>query len=253
MLSKFYDLEGAIVFITGGGSGIGATLVSAFVEQGALVTFVSISSEPAISLCDAVESEHGVRPTFIQCDIRDIAALKTAIASVESSQGSIDILINNAADDTRHSVTDYTVEDWDNSINTNLRPHFFSAQAVISGMQEKQKGSIINIGSNASLLGLPHYPSYVAAKAGIVGLTRALAREVGQHNIRVNALIPGWVMTARQRRDWATPEAVEECIGRQCLKKLVREEDVAQSALFLGSNASAMITGQSIIVDGGRA
>lgn len=253
MLSQFNDLKGTTVFITGGGSGIGAALVSSFTQQGANVAFVSITEPPALSLCEQVESEFGLRPMFIQCDIRDIIALKAAILEIESSLGQIDVLINNAADDTRHSIVNYSVDDWDNSINTNLRPHFFSAQAVFPGMKKKKKGSIINIGSNSSLLGLPDYPSYVAAKAGIVGLTRALAREIGEHNIRVNALIPGWVMTERQKRDWATPEAVQECIRRQCLKRLITEEDIAQSALFLASDASAMITGQSLVVDGGRA
>jgi len=252
-MSTFDGLNSRTVFITGGGSGIGAALVSSFAAQGAKVAFVSLAESPARELCESVETALGVTPLFIPCDIRDIDGLKAAISEVELRLGTIDVLINNAADDTRHSVEDYSVEDWDNSINTNLRPHFFSAQAVVPGMKQKQRGSIINIGSNSSILGLPDYPSYVAAKAGIVGLTRALARDMGQHNIRVNALIPGWVMTERQKRDWATPEAVEECISRQCLKRFVSEEDIAQSALFLASDASAMITGQSIVVDGGRA
>jgi NAD(P)-dependent dehydrogenase (short-subunit alcohol dehydrogenase family) len=136
-------------------------------------------------------------------------------------------------------------------MNTNLRPHFFTAQACLADMKE-HGGSIINLGSNSAILGLAGYASYVTAKAGIIGLTKALARELGPHEIRVNALIPGWVLTDRQRELWATPEAVEECLAQQSLKRTISEEDVSNSALFLASDASAMITGQSLIIDGGR-
>jgi NAD(P)-dependent dehydrogenase (short-subunit alcohol dehydrogenase family) len=134
----------------------------------------------------------------------------------------------------------------------NLRPHFFTAQAARQGMKSSGGGSIINMGSNSSLLGLAGYPAYVAAKAGIVGLTKALARELGTSNIRVNALLPGWVMTERQRDLWVTPEALQECLSQQCLKSTLSGVDVAQAALFLASNASAMISGQALVVDGGR-
>lgn len=251
MFAQYSDLEDTVVFITGGGSGIGASLVHTFARQGAKVAYVSIQKEKPVE--DPTAEATKYTPLFIRCDIRDISALTASIRQVEKDLGSIDVLINNAADDRRHSIENYSVDDWDNSLNTNLRPHFFSAQAVLEGMKSKQCGSIINVGSNSSLLGLPDYPSYVAAKAGIVGLTKALAREIGRYNIRVNALIPGWVMTEKQKRKWATPEAVQECLNRQCLKRLITEPDIADAALFLASSASSMMTGQSLIIDGGRA
>jgi len=251
-LSTYTDLQDAAIFITGGGSGIGAAFVEAFIEQGAKVAFVSLDSEDAEQRCNLIEAKYGVRPFFQPCDITDIEHLKACIAAAEARHGSTDVLINNAARDTRHSLETFSPEDWDNSLNTNLRPHFFTAQAVVAGMKDKGRGSIINVGSNSALLGLSGYPAYVTAKAGILGLTKALARELGSHNIRVNSLIPGWVMTERQKRLWVTPEALQECLDQQCLKTTISEADVANSALFLASTASAMITGQSLIIDGGR-
>jgi NAD(P)-dependent dehydrogenase (short-subunit alcohol dehydrogenase family) len=248
----YTDLKDAAIFITGGGSGIGAAFVEAFIKQGAKVAFVSLDSDDAEQLCDAIETRHGRRPFFQQCDITDIDRLKDCIAAAEDWNGKTDVLINNAARDTRHRLEEFSPDDWDNSLNTNLRPHFFTAQAVAGSMKANNRGSIINVGSNSALLGLGGYPAYVAAKAGIIGLTKALARELGPNNIRVNCLIPGWVMTERQKRLWVTPEALQECLDQQCLKTTISEDDVANSALFLASMASAMITGQSLIIDGGR-
>lgn len=247
----YKDLEGTTVFITGGGSGIGASFVDAFVNQGANVAFVSLTAEPAEALCDRVEKKYGVRPLYIQCDIRDVDALQSAVERARAEFGAIRVLINNAARDARHDLESYSADEWDDSMNTNLRPHFFAAQACLSDMKERG-GSIINLGSNSAILGLAGYASYVTAKAGIVGLTKALARELGPYDIRVNALIPGWVLTDRQKELWATPEAVEECLALQSLKRTISEEDISNSALFLASDASGMITGQSLIIDGGR-
>lgn len=248
----FPDLKDQVIFITGGGSGIGAGFVSAFAAQGAKVAFVSLTPAPAESLCEQVAQAGHHRPMFIPCDIRDIESLQAAVATVESEIGNIDVLINNAARDDRHRLEEFSPSDWDDSINTNLRPHFFTSQAVAQSMKEKGGGSIINVGSNSALLGLSGYPTYVTAKAGIVGLSKALARELGTDNIRVNCLIPGWVMTERQKQLWATPEAVAECLDQQCLKSTITEDDVSNLALFLASSASKMITGQSMIIDGGR-
>lgn len=249
--SSYPDLAGATVFITGGGSGIGAGFVAAFAQQGARVAFVSLTAGPALEVCDEVEKATGSRPLFIQCDIRDVAALRDAVAAARDAFGPVSVLINNAARDTRHGIDDFSVEEWDDSLNTNLRPHFFTAQAVLDDMRERG-GSVVNLGSNSAILGLGGYPSYVAAKAGIMGLTKALARELGPQNVRVNALIPGWVMTERQRERWVTPEAIERCLAEQSLKRTIEVEDVCAPALFLASRASAMITGQMLIVDGGR-
>ncbi len=251
-LCNYSDLEGSSVFITGGGSGIGAAFVRAFIKQGAKVAFVSLDAENAGALCDDIENETGQRPLFQQCDINNIKTLKTCIETASEQLGGIDVLINNAARDTRHTLDDLSEDDWDQSLNTNLRPHFFTAQAVVESMRSKGHGSIINVGSNSSMLGLSGYPAYVAAKAAIIGLSKALARELGPDNIRVNTLIPGWVMTERQKRLWVTPEALEECLAQQCLKSTISEEDCANSALFLASKASAMITGQALIIDAGR-
>jgi NAD(P)-dependent dehydrogenase (short-subunit alcohol dehydrogenase family) len=251
--TKYADLSGKTVFITGGSSGIGAHLTFAFASQGANVAFVSLDAELGARFCDAVAVTLGRKPFFQACDITDVDALKNSIANVADKYGVINVLINNAARDDRHDVGNLQVEDWDTSLNTNLRPHYFTAQAVVAGMRAAGAGSIINLGSNSANLGLAGYPAYVTAKAGIVGLTRALARELGPHNIRVNTLIPGWVMTARQTALWVTPAGLAHCLAEQCLKSTLNGEDIAETALFLASTASRMITGQSIVVDGGRA
>ena len=249
---QFHDLKGQTVFITGGGSGIGAAFTRAFSLQGAKVGFVSLRQEPAERLCDEIEQLAASRPFFIRCDIRDIDALQEAMVEVRTVLGPISVLVNNAARDTRHRLESMTVDEWDNSLNTNLRPYFFTAQAVQQDMTALGYGSIINLGSNSANLGLAGFPAYVASKAAIVGMTKALARELGASNIRVNTLIPGWVLTERQKELWVTEEALAECLQQQCLKTTVTEENIAHTALFLASNASTMITGQSIIVDGGR-
>ncbi len=247
------DLRGKTVFVTGGGSGIGAYLVHAFAMQGANVGFVSMPDDPGAALCEAIVEVSGARPMFVPCDLRDIAALRAAIAEVVAAFGPIGVLVNNAARDDRHTLDSLDVAGWDDALDVNLRPHFFTAQAVAAGMRAAGGGAIVNLGSNSALLGLTGYPAYVTAKAAILGLTRALARELGGDGIRANALIPGWVLTRRQRALWATPEAVAGCLEQQCLKRSVRAEDIAHSALFLASNtAAASITGQALVVDGGR-
>ncbi len=252
-LPQFSDLKGKTVFITGGGSGIGAFFTAAFALQGANVGFVSLTRDSAVRLCDSIEEQTGLRPFYVQCDIRDIDALKSAIGKVKQQYGGIDVLINNAARDTRHTVESFTVQDWDDSIQTNLRPQFFAVQAVVPEMKAASAGSIINVGSNSFNLGLSGYPTYVTAKGGIVAMTRALARELGPDNIRVNTLIPGWVLTERQKRLWLNDEDLQACLDQQSLKTAMNGWDMASPALFLASTASAMMSGQEMIVDGGRA
>lgn len=250
-IASYEDLAGRAVLITGGASGIGAEFVRAFAEQGAKVAFISLPSDPGEQLSDDVEEATGHKPLFLPCDVSDTDALQSAVADAREALGPISVLVNNAARDDRHTLEGLTEDDWDKSLSINLRPHFFTAQACLQDMKSGG-GSIINLGSNSANLGLAGYPAYVAAKAGIVGLTKALARELGPHAIRVNALIPGWVMTERQKELWATHEAVEECLSAQSLKRTISESDIANAALFLASDASAMMTGQSLIVDGGR-
>ncbi|WP_205828096.1 SDR family NAD(P)-dependent oxidoreductase [Microbulbifer sp. SH-1] len=251
-ITPYWDLEGKRVFITGGGSGIGAYLTAAFALQGARVSFVSLRDAPAAQLCDQIEAKTGQRPHYSLCDIRDLAALEQAMADAVAAMGGLDVLVNNAARDTRHSIDSLTPEQWDDSLNTNLRPQFFAMQWAAREMEKSGAGSIVNLGSNSANLALAGYPAYVTAKTAIVGLTRAAARELGVKGIRVNALIPGWIMTERQKRLWVTEEALQECLAEQSLKFPIQGEDLVESALFLASRASRAITGQQLIVDGGR-
>ena len=245
----FHDLAGASVFITGGGSGIGAALTEGFLAQGAKVAFVQRSDSAAF--CDEMAAKHGTRPLYIPCDITDIPALQTAIAQAAAAHGPITVLVNNAANDTRHQLADYTPADWDQSLNTNLRPHFFTAQAVAPGMATAGGGAIINFSSISYMMGNGIYPAYVTAKAAITGLTRGLARELGPQNIRVNALMPGWVLTDRQMALWAKPEALAHHLSLQCLPEHLHAGDIVDATLFLASKASRMMTGQALVIDGG--
>lgn len=252
MTPHYPDLNDSVTFITGGGAGIGAAFVQAFHAQGAKVAFVSLPDEAIEAPVEALMQGEERPPLYIPCDVRDVEALQAAIRKTETELGPIDTLINNAARDDRFDLQDYSVDDWNNSLNTNLRPHFFTVQAVLPSMQARGRGSIINMGSNAANLGLAGFAAYVTAKSGIAGLTKALAREVGVSNVRVNAIVPGWVMTERQKKLWASEEKIESCLNDQSIKRLTSVEDIANGALFLASSAAAMITGQSLVIDGGR-
>ncbi|MEL6600690.1 MAG: SDR family oxidoreductase [Pseudomonadota bacterium] len=247
--ATFHDLHGASVFVTGGGAGIGASLTEGFLMQGARVGFVQRSD--ATGFCDEMEAKHGQRPLFIQCDITDVAALQAAISQTAEAHGTIKVLVNNAANDTRHSTAEYSVEAWDKGMAVNLRPQFFAAQAVVEGMKAIGGGSIVNFSSISYMMGNAGYPGYVASKAGITGLTRGLAREFGPDKIRVNALMPGWVLTDRQMELWADPESLAAHLERQCLKEHLAPRDIVDATLFLASEASRMMTGQGMVVDGG--
>ena len=249
--ATFHDLAGASVFITGGGSGIGASLTEGFLAQGAKVGFVQRSD--ASDFAAEMGEKYGNAPVFKQCDITDVAALQGAMADVAAQNGAITVLVNNAANDTRHTLDDYTPDQWDAGMNVNLRPHFFTAQAAAPAMRAAGGGAIINFSSISYMMGNAGYPGYAAAKAGITGLTRGLARELGPHNIRVNALMPGWVLTERQMELWASPEALAAHLARQCLPEHLAPQDIVDATLFLASKASRMMTGQAMVVDGGVA
>ena len=249
--ATFHDLAEKSVFITGGGSGIGAALTEGFLEQGANVAFVQ-RSDSAEFVAD-MGRKHGRAPLFVQCDITDVAALQAAIAQAAEVNGAITVLVNNAANDTRHTLDDYSPEQWDAGMNVNLRPHFFTTQAVAPAMKKAGGGSIINFSSISYMMGLAGFPAYVASKAAITGLTRGLARELGPENIRVNALMPGWVLTERQMKLWATEEALAAHMERQCLKEHLNSRDIVDATLFLASNTSRMMTGQALVIDGGVA
>ncbi|MER8595112.1 SDR family oxidoreductase [Mesorhizobium sp. M0323] len=249
--ARFADLEGASVLITGGGSGIGAALTEGFVRQGAKVAFIDIADRPSVALADRLDKELGRRPLYLKTDIRDIEALRLSAAKAAKAHGDVTVLINNAAQDDRHAVEDVTVEFWDNNHAINLRPHFFSAQAVAPGMKRAGGGSIINFTSTSFLINHPDMPAYTAAKAGIVGLTKGLAGKLGVDGIRVNAIAPGWVITERQRKLWVTEEALAAHVAKQCIKEVMQPEDIVGTVLFLASDASRMLTAQMLIVDGG--
>ncbi len=246
------DLANSCVFITGGASGIGKALVQAFHQQGAKVAFIDNQIGLAEALCLELSAGPNPAPFFQYCDVTDITALQHCIAETSRQFGPIQVLINNAGSDQRQQFSALTAAEWQQSLNINLTPHFFTAQAVASGMKALQKGSIINLSSNSAMLGLTGYPAYVAAKAAILGLSKSLARELGPAGIRVNSLVPGWVLTEKQQRLWATPEALAECLAQQALKQHIAEQDIAAAALFLASDASRMMTGQALVIDGGR-
>tara|TARA_R110002096_G_scaffold47539_11_gene126729 strand:+ start:2207 stop:2980 length:774 start_codon:yes stop_codon:yes gene_type:complete len=243
------DLAGASVFITGGGSGIGAALTEAFLRQGAKVAFVQRSDASAFA--DDMARKTGNRPLFLQCDITDVPALQGAIARACAAHGAVTCLVNNAANDRRHSTAEVTEAFWTSMMDINLKAYFFAAQAVIAGMKSHGSGSIINFSSISYMMGAAGFPLYTTANSGINGLTRSLAREFGPDRIRVNALAPGWVLTQRQKDLWVTPEGLAAHVDRQCLKDTLAPEDIAGGVLFLASGASRMMTGQALVIDGG--
>jgi NAD(P)-dependent dehydrogenase (short-subunit alcohol dehydrogenase family) len=248
-VATFHDLEGQSVFITGGGSGIGASLTEGFLEQGCRVAFVQRSD--ASDFAAELGARHGETPLFIRCDVTDIPALHAAMAQAAEAHGPITVLVNNAANDARHPVEGYSVEDWDQAQAVNLRHHFFTIQAAIPGMRAAGGGAIVNYSSISYKMGADGYLSYVAAKAGITGLTYGFARTLGPDNIRVNAILPGAVLTERQLELWVTPDGAREFLDRQCLKENLYPPDLVGPTLFLASSASRMMTGQVLVVDGG--
>ena len=245
----FKDLKGKSVFITGGGSGIGAAITEGFVSQGSKVSFVQRSE--AKEFCDLMENSYGNRPLYFQCDVSNVENLKVAMEKSAEVNGTISILVNNAANDIRHSTLEVTEEFWDKSQAVNLKPYFFGIKNVVKGMSRLGGGSIINMSSISYIMGNSGYPSYVAANSAINGLTRGIAREFGEKKIRANAIAPGWVMTEKQKKMWVSPEALEDHLKRQCLKELLEPKDIVDSVLFLASCCSKAITGQLLAVDGG--
>ena len=238
------SLKGKRVLITGGGSGIGAGIVEAFAAQGCDVTFVDINGS------DSEELAKRTGARFLRVDLTDTRATQQAIRRLADEAGAIDVLVNNAANDDRHSIADVTEDYWNDRLNVNLKHQFFCAQAVLPGMREKGAGVIVNMGSISWHLGLPDLVLYETCKAAIEGLTRALAREVGPDNIRVNCVVPGNVRTARQLK-WYTPEGEAEIVNAQCLKGRLVPEDIAAMILFLASDDARLMTGHEYFVDAG--
>lgn len=235
------SLKGKRVLVSGGASGIGATTVAAFAAQGADIAFLDRDEDAS----KKVAGETGAR--YELCDLRDIGALRDAIASL----GEFDVLVNNAARDDRHNWEDVTPEYWDERMATNIRHMFFAIQAVAPGMIKAGGGSIVNVGSNSWWQAQGGFPAYTTAKSSVHGLTRTMARDLGDHRIRVNTVVPGWIMTERQKELWVSPEALEEHLTRQCLPDMIEPVYVARMVLFLASEDSAMCSASNYMVEAG--
>jgi NAD(P)-dependent dehydrogenase (short-subunit alcohol dehydrogenase family) len=245
------SLRGQVAFVTGGATGLGEEFVSSLAAQGARVAFVDINEDAGHELARRIVERGDPEPLFQRCDVRDIPAVQQAIATAGEQLGPVTVLVNNAARDDRHTVMDMDLALWDEEMAVNLRHHFFAAQAVVPMMREAGKGSIINLGSISAHIDLVDLPGYITAKAGIEGLTRTLARELGPWGIRVNCIIPGWIMTEKQLRDWVTPEAEESIERNQCLPQKLYPDDVARMLLWLAADDSRSCTAQKWVVDGG--
>ena len=245
------SLKDKSVFVTGGGSGIGGSIVEHFCQQGSRVAFVDINKDASAALVDKIEAGGHPAPWFLECDLRDIETLQGRIAEASAKLGPVRVLINNAAHDERHAIDDVTPEYWDDRMAVNLRHQFFAVQAVHKGMAEAGGGAIVNMGSVTWMVGQGGMPGYSAAKSAVVGLTRSLARDLGPDNIRVNSVLPGWIMTERQIELWLTPESEAELMANQCLKRKLQPEDIARVVLFFAADDSGACTNQNYIADGG--
>ena len=245
------SLEDRVVVVTGGASGIGESIVEAFARQRARVVFLDVQDVAAKALIARIVAEGLRAPTFSRCDLTDVAGLQGTVRQIVETFGGVDVLVNNAGDDTRHAVATVTPESWDRTMAINLKQQFFMTQAVAPGMLAARRGSIINVGSIAWVIPSTGVPVYVAAKAAITGMTRTLAREFGAEDVRVNCVMPGAIATERQRRTWLTEEYKAEVIANQALKRLIEPDEVARLVLFLAADDSSAITGQSYVVDGG--
>ena len=250
--ARYPSLADRVVLITGGATGIGASFVEHFAAQGARVAFFDIDASAGQALADELgDSRH--KPLFADVDLTDISALRAAIADVKAALGPIEVLVNNAANDKRHTLAEVTPESFDAGVAVNLRHQLFAAQAVAEDMKAARAGSIINLGSISWMLKQSEMPVYTMSKSAVQGLTRGLARDLGPYGVRVNSLVPGWVMTEKQRRLWLTDEGREAIKRGQCIDAELLPEDLARAALFLAADDSRMITSQDIVVDGGWA
>ena len=242
------SLNNKVVVITGGGSGIGESITRSFIKQGAKVAFLDFNEKDSIKLIKDLNTDN---LHFEFCDLRDIEQLKNSIKKISFKFGPIQILVNNAARDDRHSLQSVTSEYFDERIATNLKHQLFASQAVVSDMEKNGGGAIINMGSTSWMIGQGGMPCYTTAKSAIQGLTRGLARDLGPKNIRVNCVVPGWIMTERQVDMWLTPESEKELMDRQCIKRKLFPKDIARFVLFMASDEASACSNQSFVVDGG--
>ena len=249
--ATYPSLKDKVVFITGGATGIGASLVEHFCAQGSNVTFVDIAEAAGTALAEEIVGKGFAKPEFIPLDLKEVEKIGAVIGDVGKHKGPVGVLVNNAGNDDRHLTPDVDRAYWDDRIAVNLRHQFFAAQAVYPQMKQAGGGSIINFGSIAWKDGEGDCPVYLASKAAVTGMSRGLAREFGPFNIRVNIVVPGWVMTERQLRLWVKPESEADIKKRQCLSAKLYPPHIAKMVLFLASDDSEMCTSQEFIVDAG--
>lgn len=251
MQPQFPDLADRGILITGGGSGIGAAVTQAFAAQDAKVAFIDVAEEASRALASSV-SENSRHPVhFLKADLRDVSQVRAAVEEAASLLGGLGVLVNNAALDDRHDLMDMTEEYWDQNQAINLKHMAFAAQAAAPYLIPDGRGAIINMSSIAFMLNMGGMPSYTTAKAGVLGLTKSLAGRLGPEGVRVNAILPGMVVTERQLKLWLTEDGMAQMRDRQCLKRNLTAADIVGPCLFLASGASAGMTAQWITVDGG--
>jgi NAD(P)-dependent dehydrogenase (short-subunit alcohol dehydrogenase family) len=250
-MASYPSLRDRVVVVTGGASGIGESIVEAFAMQHSRVAFLDIQDAAADRLIQKIEASGFTPPVYFHCDLSDVAAIKASVEETLERFNAVDALVNNAGNDSRHSIEEVTAEYWDQTMAVNLKHQFFVAQAIIPSMRQADRGSIINMSSISWAIPSTGLPVYVTAKAAVVGLTRTLAHELGVHNIRVNCIMPGAIQTERQERLWYTESYKAEILARQALKRIIRPAEVARLILFLAAEDSSGITNQSFVIDGG--
>ncbi|WP_394934957.1 SDR family NAD(P)-dependent oxidoreductase [uncultured Ilumatobacter sp.] len=251
--ATYPSLVDRTVFVTGGAEGIGAAIVEEFVRQGSKVGFADINADKGVETierCTASNPRH--TPHFYEVDLVDISATQAVVRQAQSDLGGLTVLVNNAANDERHTWEGLSADDWDDRMNTNLRHYFFTIQAAAPEMIERQNGSIINIGSSSYMMQEDFFPGYAIAKSGVEGITRTLARTFGPDNVRVNTVLPGWVATEKQLTKWWSEEGETETLRDQALKRRIYPAEFAQMVLFLASDDGAACSAQQFLVDGGR-
>ena len=251
LFATYPSLRDRVIVVTGGASGIGAAIVEAAASQHARVAFLDIQDASAQQLIGRIQASGFPAPIFYLCDLTDVAALQKVCAEILTAFPTVDVLVNNAGNDTRHSIEDVTSASWDQAMAINLKHQFFMTQAFIPAMKKAGRGSIINMSSIGWMIPSVNVPVYVTAKAAIVGMTRTLAHELGGHNIRVNAVLPGAILTERQKQLWFTPTYEAKILASQAIKRMILPEEVARLVLFLASDDSSAITNQSYVIDGG--
>ena len=251
VFATYPSLRDRVVVVTGGASGIGEAIVEAFCAQLARVVFLDIQDVAAETLVRKIEAAGFPPPAYFHCDLTDIAALEGVMSQVLHRFTAVDVLVNNAANDSRHKIEEVTADFWDRTMAVNLKHQFFMAKAVIPGMKKAHRGSIINMSSIGWMIPSTDVPVYVTAKAAVVGMTRTLAHELGADNIRVNSILPGAIQTERQKQLWFTDAYKAEILANQALQRMLMPEDVARLVLFLAADDSSAITNQAYVIDGG--